>query len=73
MQEISDVKKNVKNIRQTSTSVGGAESFPEIAALILARRFGIVGRKKDARKVLTSYLQYNKPTHNIMYALNSFG
>ena len=73
MQETNAVKQNAKNIRQTSTIVGGADSFPEIAALILARRFGIVGRKKDARKVLTSYLQYNKPTHNIMYTLNSFG
>ncbi len=73
MQETNVVKQNAKNIRQTSTIVGGADSFPEVAALILARRFGIVGRKKDARKVLTSYLQYNKPTHNIMYALNSFG
>ncbi len=73
MQETNVVKQNAKNIRQTSTIVGGADSFPEIAALILARRFGVVGRKKDARKVLTSYLQYNKPTHNIMYALNSFG
>ena len=73
MLEISDVKKKAENIRQVSTTIGGAATFSELAALILARRFGIVGRKKDARKVLTSYLQYNKPTHNIMYALNSFG
>jgi len=73
MQEMIDVKRKAKNIRDTATSVGGADAFPEIAAIILARRFGVVGRKKDARKVLTSYLQYNKPTHNIMYALNSLG
>ncbi len=73
MLETNQVKENAKNIRDTSTYVGGAQTFAEIAALILARRFGIVGRKKDARRILSSYLQYNKPTHNIMYALNSLG
>jgi len=73
MQENQLVKKNAQRIRQTSTTVGGAETFPELAALVLARKFGVNGRKKDARKILTSYLQYNKPTHSIMYALTSFG
>lgn len=60
------------SMRKTATEIGGAASFSELAALIIAKRFESTGRKKDARKILTSYLQIHRNSNNVLRALEGF-
>ena len=54
-----------------AVAVAGAQSFPELAALLLARRFGQLDRKTDARRVLLRYLSRHPQTPSIMDALQA--
>lgn len=53
--------------------VGRVQSFPELAALLLARRFQKLGRRTDARRVLLRYLGQHPHTVAILSALQAAG
>lgn len=63
--------KLIARIRRTAISAGKTETFPELAAIILARSYQTNGRKRDARNLLTTYLLHNPATNSIVTALNA--
>jgi hypothetical protein len=64
------IDENAGAIKDLACRVAGCDSFPELAALALARRFAACGRRLDARRVLKAYLRQNPSTPRIQDALS---
>lgn len=60
-------------LQRQAVDVAGAGSFAELAALLIARRYQKVGRPKDARRILTSYLARHPATPAVVAALRPVG
>ena len=58
-------------MRAQAIEVAGVQTFPELAALLLARRLGTLNRRADARRVLLRYLAAHPQTAAIAAALQA--
>lgn len=60
-----------ERIKAQALAVAGLSTFPELAALALAKRFVRAGRGKDARRILISYLKQYSPTDAVVAELRA--
>ena len=58
-------------IKAQALAVAGLSTFPELAALALAKRLARCGRTRDARRILISYLKRHAPTDAIVAGLRA--
>ncbi len=65
----SPARPDAGRIRAQAVAVAGSASFPELAALLIARRFRQQGRGPDARRVLLRYLDRHPETPAIAAGL----
>lgn len=66
-----ETAKILESVRDLAVEVGGYQSFPELAALALVRRFCEDGRPLAARRVIRSYLARHPMTPRIAQRLST--